>query len=99
MRMESLSRIPTGNSQSQILDHNVALDEMERRILQLIWDEKSNKDIAESLYLAARSVEKIRQGIRRKIGVRSTVGMIRYAIDKKIIVPDIVIIERRRTSL
>jgi two-component system nitrate/nitrite response regulator NarL len=97
--MEPLCRTRTGNNQPLMPDHNVALDEMERRILQLIWDEKSNRDIAESLYLAVRSVEKIRQDIKRKIGVRSTVGMIRYAIDKKIIVPDIVNIERRRTSL
>jgi two-component system nitrate/nitrite response regulator NarL len=97
--MEPLCRTRTGNGQPLTPDHNVALDEMERRILQLIWDEKNNRDIAQSLYLAVRSVEKIRQDIKRKIGVRSTVGMIRYAIDKKIIVPDIVNIERRRTSL
>jgi len=83
----------------QIQDPHVALNEMEWRILQLIWDEKSNKDIAESLCLAIRSVEKIRQDIKRKFGVRSTVGIIKYAIDHKIIVPDIVINERRRTSL
>jgi DNA-binding CsgD family transcriptional regulator len=99
MNFKEIPSPRTGNCQSPMPDHHVALDEMEKRILQMIWDERSNKDIAESLYLTIRSVEKIRQDIKKKIGVRSTVGIIRYAIDKKIIVPDIVNIERRRTSL
>ena len=89
----------TGNCQLPMPDRIVALSDMEKRILQLIWDEKSNKDIAVSLCLTIRSVEKIRQDIKKKTGVRSTVGLIRYAIDTKIIVPDIVNNERRRTSL
>ena len=99
MNFKEIPSPRTGNCQSPMPDHNVALDEREKRILQMIWDERSNKDIAESLYLTIRSVEKIRQDIKKKIGVRSTVGIIRYAIDKKIIVPDIVNNERRRTSL
>lgn len=99
MNVIEISSRRTGNCQSPMPGPNFALDEMEKRILQMIWDEKSNKDIAEALYLTIRSVEKIRREIKKKIGVRSTVGMIRYAIDKRIIVPDIVNYEKRRTSL
>jgi DNA-binding NarL/FixJ family response regulator len=61
------------------------LNEREKKILQLIWEEKSNKEIADELFLGVRSVEKIRQDIKEKIGVKSTVGLLKYAIQKKII--------------
>jgi len=61
------------------------LNEREKKILQLIWEEKSNKEIADELFLGVRSVEKIRQDIKEKIGAKSTVGLLKYAIDKRII--------------
>jgi DNA-binding NarL/FixJ family response regulator len=63
----------------------VRLHEREKRILQMIWDEKSNKEIADELFLGIRSVEKIRQDMKEKLGVKSTVGLLRYGINKKII--------------
>jgi len=66
-------------------DAAVALNEREKRMLQLIWEEKSNKEIADDLFLGVRSVEKIRQDMKEKIGARSTVGLLKYAIIKKII--------------
>ena len=63
----------------------IALNEREKRILQLIWEEKSNKEIADELFLGVRSVEKIRQDLKEKVGVRSTVGLLKYAINKGII--------------
>lgn len=63
----------------------VLLNEREKKVLQLLWEEKSNKEIADELYLGVRSVEKIRQDMKEKIGVKSTVGLLKYAIDKKII--------------
>jgi DNA-binding NarL/FixJ family response regulator len=63
----------------------VVLNERERKMLQLIWEEKSNKEIADELFLGVRSIEKIRQDIKEKIGARSTVGLLKYAINKKII--------------
>jgi len=66
-------------------DTAVTLNEREKKILRLIWEEKSNKDIADELFLGVRSVEKIRQDLKEKVGVRSTVGLLKYAINKKII--------------
>jgi len=51
----------------------------------LIWEEKSNKEIADLLFLGTRSVEKIRQDIKEKLGVKSTVGMPNFAIENKIV--------------
>ncbi|HTI08481.1 MAG TPA: response regulator transcription factor [Puia sp.] len=62
-----------------------SLNEREKKILQLIWEEKSNKEIADELFLGVRSVEKIRQDLKEKIGTKSTVGLIKYAINKRII--------------
>jgi DNA-binding NarL/FixJ family response regulator len=64
---------------------SVILNERERKMVQLIWEEKSNKEIADELSLGIRSIEKIRQDIKEKIGARSTVGLLKYAINKRII--------------
>jgi DNA-binding NarL/FixJ family response regulator len=63
----------------------VSLNEREKKILTLIWEEKSNKEMADELFLGVRSVEKIRQDMKEKLGVKSTVGLLKYAIHKKII--------------
>ena len=64
---------------------NIALNDREHEMLQLLWEEKSNKEIAGHLYLSVRSIEKIRQDLKEKLGVKSTIGLIKYGIDKKII--------------
>ncbi|HEV9036186.1 MAG TPA: response regulator transcription factor [Puia sp.] len=65
--------------------NHVLLNEREKKILQLMWEEKSNKEIADALFLGVRSVEKIRQDLKEKVGVKSTVGLLKYAINKRII--------------
>jgi DNA-binding NarL/FixJ family response regulator len=65
------------------------LNEREKKILQLLWEEKNNKEIADELFLGVRSVEKIRQDIKEKIGARSTVGLLKYAIHKNIVFTDL----------
>lgn len=61
------------------------LDDREKKILQLLWEEKSNKEIADEIFLSVRSIEKIRQDMKQKLGIRSTIGLLKYAIEKKII--------------
>ena len=63
------------------------LSDREKKIIQLIWEEKSNKEISEMLFIGIRSVEKIRQDMKEKVGAKSTIGLMKYAIDKKIIFP------------
>ena len=64
---------------------NISLNEREKKILKMIWEEKNNKEIADKLFLGVRSVEKIRQDMKEKIGVKSTVGLLKYAINNKIV--------------
>jgi len=66
-------------------DAIIAFNERERKILQLLWDEKSNKEIANELFLSIRSIEKIRQDMKEKLGVKTTVGLFKYALKNKII--------------
>jgi DNA-binding NarL/FixJ family response regulator len=63
----------------------ITLNERERKIIQLICEEKSTREIAGALFLGTRSVEKIRQDIKEKIGARSIIGLLKYAIHKQII--------------
>jgi DNA-binding NarL/FixJ family response regulator len=64
---------------------DIPLNERERKILELLWDEKSNKEIAAELFLSVRSIEKMRQDLKEKLGIKSTIGLLKYAINKKII--------------
>jgi DNA-binding NarL/FixJ family response regulator len=57
----------------------------ERQILQLVAQEKTNKEIAEALGISARTVEVHRLNIMRKLSVDSVVGLVRYAIRKHMI--------------
>jgi DNA-binding NarL/FixJ family response regulator len=66
-------------------DSIALLSEREREVLKLLWQEKSNKEIAEHFFLSTRSIEKIRQDMKDKLGVKSTIGLLKYAIDKRII--------------
>ena len=62
-----------------------SLSEREKQVLQLLWEEKSNKEIARQIFLGTRSVEKIRQDMKKKLGVKSTIGLFKYAITNKMI--------------
>jgi DNA-binding NarL/FixJ family response regulator len=76
------------NKQDRIKDISTdspALTEREKQILQFLWEEKSNKEIAEQVFLSIRSVEKIRLDMKQKLGLKSTVGLIKYGLYKKII--------------
>jgi len=64
---------------------NEELNEREKVIIQLLWEELDNREIAGKLFLSVRSIEKIRQGMKEKLGVRSTVGLLKYAMKEKII--------------
>jgi len=76
-------------SRQLVLEGNKAkyslLSDREKRVLQLLWEEKNNKEIADELFLGLRSVEKIRQDIKEKIGAKTIVGILKYGIHKKII--------------
>lgn len=63
----------------------ITLSEREQKILRLLWEEKSNREIADRLFLGVRSIEKIRHEMKEKLGVKSIVGLFKYGIERKIL--------------
>lgn len=77
------STVATDTNKRKIL-----LDERERKVIQLMWEEKSNKEIADTIFLSVRSVEKIRQDIKEKIGAKTVAGIFKHALRYKLIAMD-----------
>ena len=61
--------------------------EKQKKILQLLWEEKSTQEIASEVFLSVSAVDKIKQQLKEKTGAKTTVGLLKYAIEKKIISP------------
>lgn len=68
--------------------HHGELNEREKKIIRLLWEEKSNREIADELFIGIRTIERTRQEMKEKVGVKSTVGLIKFAIRQKIIYGD-----------
>lgn len=82
---DALYSIRHTNLRRNSRDTSILLNEREKRIIQMLWEEKSNKDIADEIFLSVRSIEKIRQDLKEKLGAKSTIGLIKYALTNKII--------------
>ena len=61
------------------------LTQRELEILNLIAREYSNKEIAEKLFISERTVETHRKNIFTKTKTKTVVGLIRYALENKLI--------------
>jgi DNA-binding NarL/FixJ family response regulator len=64
--------IPTGD----------ALSPREREILKLVAEGQSNKEIADQLFISARTVDHHRAKIMEKLNLKGTVELIKYALKK-----------------
>lgn len=58
-----------------------ALTEREQTILLQLASGKSNKEVASTLDISVRTVETHRKNIKRKLGISSTAGLTRYAME------------------
>ena len=54
-------------------------------VLQLIAEGEANKQIADTLGISIKTVEKHRQSVMRKLDLHDTAGVTRYAISAGII--------------
>lgn len=57
----------------------------EREVLKLIAEGKSNKEVADLLYISLRTVHHHRASLMQKLDIRNTAGIVRYAIEKNYI--------------
>ena len=58
-----------------------SLTEREQTILLQLAQGKSNKEVAQTLDISVRTVETHRKNIKRKLGISSTAGLTRYAME------------------
>jgi DNA-binding NarL/FixJ family response regulator len=63
----------------------VTLTIREKEILELIAKEYSNAQIADTLFISERTVETHRKNIFRKTNTKTVVGLIKYAIENKLV--------------
>lgn len=62
----------------QEADKNLSAREME--VLKLFAQSMTNKEIADRLFISVRTVESHKNNIMRKINLKSTVDMVKFAI-------------------
>ncbi len=65
------------------------LSAREREILQLLAENKSNKDIAKTLGISVRTVETHRRSVMQKLDANSIVELVHYAIRNGIVQPTV----------
>ena len=77
---------------ASIIDETGELDDpyeqlttREREVLQLVAEGKTATDIKDVLYISARTVEKHRSNLMKKLGLRSHAEVIRYALQRGLI--------------
>ena len=63
----------------------VVFNEKEIEIIQLIYEQKTAKEIADVIFLSHRTVEGLKQKVMEKMGVSNTLGMVIYALKHELI--------------
>ncbi|WP_135078280.1 response regulator transcription factor [Terasakiella sp. SH-1] len=63
----------------------VPLTDREKTILQLLAEGNSNKHVARELDISVRTVETHRRNIKRKLNVKTSAGLVKYAIENGIV--------------
>ena len=61
-----------------------ALSKREQSVLALLALGKGNKQIAQALNLSVRTIEGHRQRIKNKLGIRTSAGLVRYALENNL---------------
>jgi len=70
------------------MDHapeDIQLNDKELRILKLMCEEKTTKEIADIVDISPRTVEAIRDKLKTKTGAKSMAGLVMYAVKNKLL--------------
>ena len=70
-----------------VVKQKVSFNQKEMDIIKLICEEKTSKEISDLLFLSTRTVDEYRIRIREKMDVKSTAGMVIYAIKNDLFKP------------
>jgi len=72
---------PMSKSQSQ----GPSVSKREKEVLQLISEEHTTSEIAEKLFISVTTVETHRKNMLKKLGLRNTAGLMRYAFEHSLL--------------
>ena len=68
------------------LVYNVAdLTRREKEIIKLVADEMTNLVIGDKLFISSRTVETHRRNILKKLGIKNTAGLIKFAVENNLL--------------
>ena len=70
---------------NQVTISETVLTSREQMVLLEVAQGKSNKDVAQLLEISVRTVETHRKNIKRKLGITSTAGLTRYAMENGVL--------------
>jgi DNA-binding NarL/FixJ family response regulator len=66
----------------QLVHPTELLTTREREIVKLIAEGKSSKEVAEMLYISSRTVQHHRANIMKKLNIKKTADLVKYALQK-----------------
>ncbi len=69
----------------KLQQEDATLSEKEIKVLRLMCEEKSTREIAEVVELSPRTIEAIRDKLKTKTGAKSTAGLIMFAVKNKLL--------------
>ncbi len=86
----SVSKMMMENYINKVKGHNTLKDNFtlthrEKEVLQLIAEGNTNQQVAEKLFISARTVEFHRANIMHKLNLHDVAGLVKYAIQKGVI--------------
>ena len=70
------------------MPQDVDLNDKEVKILKLMCDEKTTKEIADIVQLSPRTIEAIRDKLKTKTGTKSMAGLVMYAVKSGLVEQD-----------
>lgn len=77
--IQELSRIPATHH-TEIVSDTVGLSEREIQVLKLVAQEMNTNEIAEKLFVSVNTIETHRKNLLKKLGVKNSIGLIKFAI-------------------
>lgn len=60
---------------------NPFITQREQQILECLYKELTNKEIAEKLYISPRTVDTHKRNLRKKLNVKNSVGLVKYYLN------------------
>jgi DNA-binding NarL/FixJ family response regulator len=60
-----------------------SLTDAERKVLKMISEQKSSKEIADEMFVSSRTIDKHRENISNKLNIHGSNALMKFAIDNK----------------